>query len=72
MRYERGGSRSGEKYDKKSDYDVYVYITAPIEEESRRALLADYCKYTEIGDHYREYEDNCVLNNGIATDYITI
>ena len=65
-----GGSRSGENYDEKSDYDVYVYITAPIDEESRRALLADYCKYTEIGNHYWEYEDNCVLNNGIDIDIL--
>lgn len=65
-----GGSRSGENFDEKSDYDVYVYITAPIEEESRRALLADYCKYMEIGNHYWEYEDNCVLNNGIDIDIL--
>ena len=65
-----GGSRSGENYDEKSDYDVYVYITAPIGEESRRALLADYCQSMEIGNHYWEYEDNCVLNNGIDIDIL--
>ena len=65
-----GGSRSGDNYDEKSDYDVYVYITAPIDEESRRALLADFCEYMEIGNHYWEYEDNCVLNNGIDIDIL--
>ena len=65
-----GGSRSGENYDENSDYDVYVYITAPIEEASRRALLAEYCKYMEIGNHFWEYEDNCVLNNGIDIDIL--
>ena len=65
-----GGSRSGKNYDKKSDYDVYVYITAPIEEESRRALLADFCKYMEIGNHYWEHEDNCILNNGVDIDIL--
>ncbi len=65
-----GGSRSGANYDAKSDYDVYVYITAPIEEESRRALLSDFCKYMEIGNHYWEYEDNCVLNNGVDIDIL--
>ena len=65
-----GGSRSGENYDEKSDYDLYVYVTAPIGEENRRALLADYCKYLEIGNHYWEYEDNCVLNNGIDIDIL--
>ena len=31
-----GGSRAGECYDEKTDYDVYVYITSPIREETRR------------------------------------
>lgn len=65
-----GGSRSGENYDEKSDYDVYVYITAPISEEIRKEILNQYCSYMEIGNHYWEYEDNCVLNNGIDIDII--
>ena len=28
-----GGSRAGEVYDEKSDYDVYLYCTALIDEE---------------------------------------
>lgn len=35
-----GGSRAGESYDAASDYDVYVYVTAPVPEEVRRTLLA--------------------------------
>lgn len=27
-----GGSRAGSAFDEKSDYDVYVYVTAPIRE----------------------------------------
>lgn len=65
-----GGSRSGDNYDDKSDYDVYVYITAPISEEIRKNILNKYCSYMEIGNHYWEYEDNCVLNNGIDIDII--
>lgn len=65
-----GGSRSGDNYDDKSDYDVYVYITAPISEEIRKNILNKYCSYIEIGNHYWEYEDNCVLNNGIDIDII--
>lgn len=65
-----GGSRSGDNYDDKSDYDVYVYITAPISEETRKNILNEYCSYMEIGNHYWEYEDNCVLNNGIDMDII--
>ncbi len=65
-----GGSRSGENFDEKSDYDVYVYITSPVSEEKRKEILSKYCKYMEIGNHYWECEDNCVLNNGIDIDII--
>lgn len=65
-----GGSRSGENYDDKSDYDVYVYVTAPISEESRKEILRKYCSCMEIGNHYWEYEDNGVLNNGIDIDIL--
>ena len=30
-----GGSRAGEHYDQDSDYDVYVYLKAPIDPEIR-------------------------------------
>ncbi|MDE6021362.1 MAG: nucleotidyltransferase domain-containing protein, partial [Ruminococcus sp.] len=65
-----GGSRSGDNYDDKSDYDVYVYITAPISKEVRKKILNKYCSYMEIGNHYWEYEDNCVLNKRIDIDII--
>ena len=65
-----GGSRAGRVYDEKSDYDVYVYVTAPMEEEIRRQILSEYCSSMEIGNHYWEYEDNCVLNNGIDIDIL--
>ena len=65
-----GGSRSGENYDEKSDYDVYIYCTSPVSEEDRRVVLEKYCTIMEIGNHYWEYEDNCTLNNGIDIDII--
>ena len=65
-----GGSRAGEFYDEKSDYDVYVYITSPISEETRRGILEKYCGYMEIGDQYWELEDNCVLKNNIDIDIL--
>ena len=65
-----GGSRAGENYDEKSDYDVYLYITAPVPEELRRNILQKYCQYMEIGNHYWEYEDNCVLKNGVDIDIL--
>lgn len=65
-----GGSRAGEYFDEKSDYDVYVYVTAPMEEEYREKLLSEYCSYIEIGNHFWEYEDNGVLKNGIDIDIL--
>ena len=65
-----GGSRAGSVYDEKSDYDVYVYVTAPISENIRREMLSTYCSHVEIGNHYWEYEDNCVLNSGIDIDIL--
>ena len=65
-----GGSRAGQAYDKNSDYDVYVYTTELIEEEARKKILSQYCRYMEIGNHFWEYEDNCVLNNGIDIDIL--
>lgn len=65
-----GGSRATEVYDEKSDYDVYLYCTAPVAEDVRRRILEKYCTYMEIGNHFWEYEDNCVLKNGIDIDIL--
>ena len=65
-----GGSRAGENYDEKSDYDVYLYINSPISEEKRKNILKKFCSYMEIGNSFWEYEDNCVLNNGIEIDIL--
>ncbi len=65
-----GGSRAGEHFDEKSDYDVYLYCTGAIGESVRRELLSRYCLYMEIGNHFWEYEDNCTLNNGIDIDIL--
>ena len=65
-----GGSRSTDHFDEKSDYDVYLYCTAPIEESTRKEILSKYCSYMEIGNHFWEYEDNCTLNNGIDIDIL--
>ena len=46
-----GGSRAGTHYDEKSDYDVYLYITAPVDEDVRRKILSGYCSCMEIGNH---------------------
>ena len=65
-----GGSRAGTNFDQKSDYDVYLYCTAPVPEEVRREILGRYCSYMEISNSYWELEDNCVLNNGVDIDIL--
>ena len=65
-----GGSRAGSHFDETSDYDVYVYCSEPIEESLRRTILEKYCSYMEIGNHFWEYEDNCILANGIDIDIL--
>lgn len=65
-----GGSRAGDRFDADSDYDVYLYCTGPVPEETRREILSKYCGIMEIGNHFWEYEDNCRLNDGVDIDIL--
>ncbi|MBR3973588.1 MAG: DUF4037 domain-containing protein [Oscillospiraceae bacterium] len=65
-----GGSRAGAHYDEKSDYDIYLYCTSPISEETRREILGKYASYVEYGNHFWELEDNGTLKNGIDFDLL--
>ena len=65
-----GGSRASENYDEKSDYDLYLYVTAIPEDSVRRELLSKYCSYMEIGNAFWELEDDCTLKNGIDIDIL--
>lgn len=65
-----GGSRAGENYDEKSDYDVYVYCNGSIPEKKRHEILSGYCTIMEIGNYFWECEDNCILTNGVDIDII--
>lgn len=65
-----GGSRAGEVYDEKSDYDIYLYCTSAIDENVRREILKKYFSYMEIGNAFWELEDNGVLKNGIDVDIL--
>ena len=65
-----GGSRATGRYDEKSDYDVYVYVTDTIDEKDRRSILEKYCSYMEIGNSFWELEDDVTLKDGIDMDII--
>ena len=65
-----GGSRAGENFDEKSDYDVYLYCTGDISDDVRKTILEKYCSYIELGNHFWELEDNCTLKNGVDIDIL--
>lgn len=65
-----GGSRATGRHDEKSDYDVYVYITAAIDPAVRKSVLSKYCQYMEIGNSFWELEDDVTLKDGIDMDII--
>lgn len=65
-----GGSRGAGHGDSKSDYDVYVYSKEPVPEDFRQAIFEKYCSRFEVGNHFFEYEDNCIMNDGIPVDII--
>ena len=65
-----GGSRAGENFDEKSDYDVYLYCTGDISDDVRKAILEKYCSYIELSNHFWELEDNCTLKNGVDIDIL--
>ncbi len=65
-----GGSRSTGVCDEKSDYDIYVYCTGELTIEKKSKAITPHCIEAEIGNHYWELEDNCVMKNGIAIDII--
>ena len=65
-----GGSRATGKNDETSDYDTYIYLTGPVNEEIRKTILEKYCKYMEIGNSFWELEDDVTLKDGIDMDII--
>ena len=65
-----GGSRAGDCFDESSDYDIYLYCTAPVPEESRKAIYTKFCTYVELGNAFWELEDNGTLNNGVDFDVL--
>lgn len=65
-----GGSRATGRHDAKSDYDVYVYLTGAVAEDTRRSILERYCGYLEIGNSFWELEDDVTLKDGIDMDII--
>ncbi len=65
-----GGSRAGTQFDENSDYDIYLYCTAPVTEDTRRAIIGKYASYVEYGNQFWELEDNGTFRDGIDFDIL--
>ena len=65
-----GGSRAGTCFDETSDFDIYLYCTSPIPEETRREILGKYASYVEYGNCFWELEDNGTFKNGVDFDLL--
>lgn len=65
-----GGSRAGDNYDEKSDYDLYIYCARIPHESIRRQILEKCCEYMEIGNAFWELEDDCTLKDGVDIDIL--
>lgn len=65
-----GGSRAVGSDDRSSDYDIYVYCNGLPDVSERNALFEKYCKRTEAGNSFWEYEDDVTLLNGVDMDIV--
>ncbi len=52
------------------EYDVYVYYTGTIPEETRAYILRQNCRCIEVGNRFGEYEDNCILFDGTSINLV--
>ena len=65
-----GGSRATGRYDKNSDYDLYVYCSVIPEKEKRYEAIEPCCSYIELNNMFFEIEDDCTLKGGTDIDII--
>ncbi len=66
------GSKASGNGDPMSDYDIYIYTSGNdfLPEQVRNQIYEKYCYVYETGNKYFEYEDNCILKNGVPIDVI--
>ncbi|GAA5214233.1 DUF4037 domain-containing protein [Corallincola platygyrae] len=64
------GSRGADRADPSSDYDVYVYLNAAVDVETRKTITDRHCKYMELNNQFWETEDDGVLNDGVEVELI--
>jgi hypothetical protein len=67
-----GGSHAVGNHDAHSDFDVYVYLNAPLPVETRKFLLSETCNFTEMNNTFWEPEDDCILKSGEKIEMIYV
>jgi hypothetical protein len=65
-----GGSQAVGNHDSFSDFDVYVYLNAPLSLEVRERLLGRTCSFIEMDNTFWEPEDDCTLKCGSKIEMI--
>ena len=65
-----GGSRGKGTFDEHSDYDLYVYLSKPLNENKRKAIINSFVRYMEYSNEYWELEDDGILIENIDIEFI--
>ncbi len=66
-----GGSRAeGGTPDQDSDWDLYVYLASPLDQEVRRRILSPRTTVLELDNRFWETEDDGELNDGSSIELI--
>lgn len=64
------GSAASGTFDENSDFDVYIYTTAPIPTTVRQELANKHMRYVELDNRYWELEDDGILKCGTPIDLV--
>jgi hypothetical protein len=65
-----GGSHTLSMNDDLSDYDLYVYLNAPLSIERRKQITDKHCQSMELNQQFWETEDDGVLKSGVEVEII--
>jgi predicted nucleotidyltransferase len=63
-----GGSRAMDSHDEFSDYDLYIYLNAPLDIKIREDMLSRTATDIHVGLQFWEEEDHCVFMDGIGME----
>jgi len=58
------GSHATKTNDKDSDYDIYIYTSKEIPQNTRKLITDKYCSYMELNNTFWETEDDGFLKEG--------